>query len=124
MGSALTDNKIIIAVAEQAAALIKGGWTRGAEARDAGRKAVFASSPDAKHFCAIGALLRAMADCGAFDRNYRAYEEIWHRYADKAGAAIITHNDDVARHKSHVIAVFAAIADDFRAEADNAAGIK
>ncbi|MGI9337562.1 MAG: DUF6197 family protein [Gammaproteobacteria bacterium] len=116
MGGALKRKKVIIAVAEKAAALIKSGWTRGAEARDTRRQAVFASSADAKCFCAIGALLRAMTDCGAYDRNYHAYDEIRHRYADKIGAEIVTHNDKVARHKSHVIAVFTAIAADIRTE--------
>jgi len=46
-------------------------WTKGSLARDNSGRETFYDAPDACRWCAVGALAKALRQCGAPDRGFR-----------------------------------------------------
>jgi hypothetical protein len=85
-------------ILEEAARLVRGGWTKGAEARSADGDIVHVASDEATQFCVLGALQRVMVKGMAY-RGFLALNifQAYVRNQLKGGASMSYWNDQFAK---------------------------
>jgi hypothetical protein len=82
-----------------------GGWTRGCSARDIAGRSVLTTDPDARSWCAVGAIMGAARENGSDWQD--AFNQI-HRLAvtDNPSLTVTGWNDRSGRTQDEVVALF------------------
>ena len=99
----VTENSVRIL--REMKALLSGGWTKGAPARDAAGASVRADSPKAVSFCLIGAGERALRNLGRSECDFYYTSAFRALSPEKSSCSIAAWNDGPARTHAQVLAL-------------------
>jgi len=95
------------AIFDRAAQLVESGWSQGVSARSDDGTVCRWESPDAKAFCAMGAVARALHESGWWcpETQSAALVLLQQRVARLGGKSTPKWNDDQARTREEVVAM-------------------